>query len=157
MMVRLALSGGLLLLVAAAPSAVSAQATAAPSRSTASAADARPTLHITQTYLRAAPGKRAQLIDYIERNWFAMDRIGVEQGLFTNYALLERGENSEADWDVIVTVGYPTIDGHDAPGVADAFRAIRAAHREILIDGQGLSALGAIVAHHPLTLVHQGS
>lgn len=146
------LYGWLLMSAAAVPMTASAQAFEAPAT-----AIARPTMHVTHTYLRAAPGKRAQLIDYIERNWFAMDRIGIERGLFTSYALLERGTSSEADWDVVVTVGYPTIAGHDAPGVADAFRAIRAAHREILIEGQGLAALGSIVAHHPLTLVDQGS
>lgn len=116
-----------------------------------------PTRHITQTYLRAAPGKRAALIAYIEANWFAMDRIGIQQGLFTSYTLLERADDSEADWDVIVAVGYPTAQGHDAPGVADAFKKIRAAHREIKIDGLGLAGLGTIVRHHPLTLLQQGS
>ncbi len=115
-----------------------------------------PTRHITQTYLRAAPGKRAALIAYIERNWFAMDRIGIRQGLFTSYALMERADSEPADWDVIVTVGYPTAQGHDAPGVADAFKKIRAAHREIKIEGQGLAQLGTIVRHHPLILVQQG-
>ena len=113
------------------------------------------TLHVTQTYLRATPGKRAALIAYIKQNWFAMDQIGIERGLFTSYALMERADDSEADWDVIVAVGYPTAQGHDAPGVADAFKAIRAAHREIKIDGLGLKELGTIVRHHPLTLVNQ--
>ena len=115
-----------------------------------------PTLHVTHTYLRALPGKRAALISYIERNWFVMDHIGIEQGLFTSYALLERADDTEADWDVIVAVGYPTAQGHDAPGVADAFKQIRAAHRETKVDGLGLKELGVIVRHHPLTLVDQG-
>jgi hypothetical protein len=131
-------------------------ALAAPQTASAQApAEAAATLHITQTYLRAKPGLRDDLIAYIRANWFAMDRIGIEQGLFTSYALLERGESSEADWDVIVAVGYPTADGHDAPGVADAFRAIRSAHKEIKINGRGLAELGEIVQHHPLTLVTQ--
>lgn len=116
-------------------------------------AEASATLHVTHTYLRAKPGLRADLVAYIRANWFAMDRIGIEQGLFTSYALLERGESSEADWDVIVAVGYPSAAGHDAPGVADAFRAIRSAHKEIKINGRGLAELGEIVQHHPLTLV----
>jgi hypothetical protein len=130
---------------------------AAPHAATAQQpAEASATLHVTHTYLRAKPGLRDDLIAYIRANWFAMDRIGIEQGLFTNYALLERSESSEsseADWDVIVAVGYPTIDGHDAPGVADGFRAIRAAHQEIKINGRGLAELGEIVEHHPLKLV----
>lgn len=115
-----------------------------------------PTKHVTHTYLRAAPGKRDALIAYIERNWFAMDRIGIEQGLFTNYALLVRPENDASDWDVIVTIGYPTSQGHDAPGVADAFKAIRAAHREVKIEGLGQKELATIVQHHALLVAHRG-
>lgn len=115
-----------------------------------------PTRHITQTYLRAAPGKRAALIAYIDRNWFAMDRVGIDQGLFTRYALMQRADDTDADWDIIVTVGYPTARGHDAPGVAEAFNMIRAAHREIKVDGLGLKELGTIVRHYPLTLELQG-
>lgn len=142
------------ILLALALTAITPAAQAAPPEAPVAKA---PTRHVTQTYLRAARGKRAALIAYIERNWFAMDRIGIQQGLFTSYALLERADDSEADWDVIVAVGYPTPQGHDAPGVAEAFKKIRAAHREVKIDGQGLAQLGTIVRHHPLTLVQQGS
>ncbi len=144
----------LILAAVVASTAPTAHATAQPSP-TATVSKA-PTLHVTQTYLRAAPGKRAALIAYIKQNWFAMDRIGIEQGLFTSYALMERADDTEADWDVIVAVGYPTVQGHDAPGVADAFTKIRAAHRETKVDGLGLNELGTIVRHYPLTLVHQG-
>ena len=131
---------------------------AAPAPATAQEpAEAGETRHVTHTYLRAKPGLRDDLITYIRTNWFAMDRIGIEQGLFTSYALLERGESSKADWDVIVAVGYPTAQGHDAPGVADAFEAIEAGHKEIKINGRGLVELGEIVQHHPLTLVTQNS
>ncbi|MBX9729846.1 MAG: hypothetical protein K2X59_00825 [Sphingomonas sp.] len=140
-----------IVMASAAPAAMAAPADGPTALSTKTQ-----TLHVTQTYLRAAPGKRAALIAYIEHNWFAMDRIGIEQGLFTSYALLERADDSQADWDVIVAVGYPTAKGHDAPGVADAFKAIRAAHREIKVDGLGLAELGTIVRHYPLTLVDQG-
>lgn len=136
---------------------VMASVPAAQAAPPAAAAAKAPTRHVTQTYLRAAPGKRAALIAYIERNWFAMDRIGIRQGLFTSYTLLERSDDDPADWDVIVAVGYPTLQGHDAPGVADAFKKIRAAHREIKIDGQSLAELGTIVRHHTLILVQQGS
>ncbi|WP_066478672.1 MULTISPECIES: hypothetical protein [unclassified Sphingomonas] len=138
--------------------AVLALACAAPSFAPASAlarapGEARETRHVTQTYLRAKPGLRADLIAYLRANWFAMDRIGVERGLFTSYALLERGDESQAEWDVIVTVGYPTEAGYDAPGVAEAFQAIRAAHREVKIGGRGFAELGEIVQHHPLAVV----
>ena len=130
-------------------------AVAAPKQAPATAAPV--TRHITHTYLRALPGKRAALIAYIERNWFAMDRIGIQRGLFTSYSLLERGEGDDADWDVIVAVGYPTKQGHDAPGVADAFRAIRAAHKEEKIDGLGFAQLGVIVRHYPLVVADQSA
>ena len=139
---------------AAAQPAPSAPALSAPAPS--AKVSKLPTLHVTHTYLRAAPGKRAALIAYIERNWFVMDHIGIEQGLFTSYSLLERADGTTADWDVIVAVGYPTIMGHDAPGTADAFRIIRAAHRETKVDGLGLTELGSIVRHYPLTLAYQG-
>ena len=115
-----------------------------------------PTRHVTQTYLRAAPGKRAALIAYIERNWFAMDRLGIEQGLVTSYARMQCADDTDADWDIIVAVGYPTARGHDAPGVAEAFNMNGAAHRAIKVDGLGLNELGTIVRHYPLTLELQG-
>lgn len=125
-----------------------------PVRAETSASSSAPqTLHVTQTYLRAEPGRRADLIKYIQRNWFVMDQIGLEQGLFTSFGLLERQEAAVADWDVIVTVGYPTVDGHEAPGVADAFRAIRSAHKEVKIDGRGFKELGVIVRHYGLRVV----
>lgn len=145
-----------ILMMAAAVAGITPAAPAPAQTAPGARVSERRTLHVTHTYLRAAPGKRAALISYIERNWFVMDHIGIEQGLFTSYALLERADDSDADWDVIVAVGYPTAQGHDAPGVAQAFTKIRAAHRETKIEGLGLNQLGTIVRHHPLTLVDQG-
>ncbi|WP_404371028.1 hypothetical protein AB5I39_03110 [Sphingomonas sp. MMS24-J45] len=124
--------------------AVSAPATSAPTRA------------IEHTYLKALPGQRPALIRYIRDNWFAMDRIGRSQGLFTSYRLLERdgAEDPAAEWDVVVAVGYPDPRGYDAPGVAARFAAIRAAHREIRVNGRGLPELGRIVRSerlHPVT------
>lgn len=115
------------------------------------------TLHVTHTYLKAKSGKIDALVKFIEQNWFVMDRVGIERGLFTNYALLRRAERvpegEEASWDVVVAVGYPTAAGHNAPGVADAFRAIRAAHKIVRVDGEELAGLGAIVRHDTLQIV----
>ncbi len=128
---------------------LSAPATAATAKSA--------TLHVTHTYLKAKSGKVDALIKFIEQNWFVMDRVGIERGLFTNYALLRRAEKvpdgEDASWDVVVAVGYPTAVGHDAPGVADAFRAIRAAHKIVRVDGEELAGLGAIVRHDTLQIV----
>lgn len=108
-----------------------------------------PTVAIEQTYLKAAPGRRAALIRFIEQNWFVMDEEAVRQGLFTSYAVYEGGGT---DWDVMVTVGYPDARGYDAPGTAAAFEAIRARHRTVLIDGRGLRDLGTIVGSRRLRL-----
>jgi hypothetical protein len=37
------------------------------------------------TFLRALPGKRDAMLRYITANWFVMDTLGVEQGIFTGF------------------------------------------------------------------------
>lgn len=118
----------------------------------AQAAEAvQPTQVIEQTFLKAAPGERANLIRYIEANWFAADARAVKRGLFTSYALLEATDPG-ADWDVVVAVGYPGLLGYDEPGTAAAFDEIRRALPVVLIDGKGLQQLGRIVASRRLRL-----
>ncbi len=108
-----------------------------------------PTVLVEQTYLKAKPGKRADLIRFIKANWFAMDQLGVERGLFTYYRLYEDIDNN-ADWDLVMAVGYPQAEGYEQPATKAGFTAIRKAHVEILVDGQGLKQLGDIVRHHRL-------
>lgn len=110
------------------------------------------TVLIEQTYLKAIPGKRADLIAFITANWFAMDRIGVERGLFTSYRLFADIDDNP-DWDLVMVVGYPQPEGYEQPATKAAFDAIRAAHRQVLIDRQGLGDLGRIVRHHRLKSV----
>ncbi|MEM9386053.1 MAG: hypothetical protein AAGA68_13390 [Pseudomonadota bacterium] len=117
---------------------------AAPSRS------AQPTPHDadttwTYTYLKAAPGKRAALRQFVEQNWFAMDHVAVSQGLFKAYRL---GENAAADgqedtWDLVVAVEYFADQGY--PDIAKAFEGIRATHNTRLVDGLGFRELGTVV------------
>jgi hypothetical protein len=116
----------------------------APLANARASAEAAQTRVIERTLLKAKPGRREQLARYIEANWFAMDRIGVQQGLFTSYRLLEN-THEHAEWDLVVEVGYPNAEGFEAPSVQQRFDAIRAAHRTIPIDGQGLAELGAII------------
>jgi hypothetical protein len=99
--------------------------------------------------LKAKPGEHANLVRFIEQNWFAMDAAGLQRGLFTSYALYE-SIDAASDWDVLVVIGYPTERGYDAPGTADAFNAIRRATPRYLIDGKNLSQLGDIVASRRL-------
>lgn len=116
---------------------------------------------VERTYLKAQPGRREALARYIEANWFAMDRIATERGLFRSYALhananadaaadADPPSGAAADWDLVVTVRYASDQGYADPATRRAFDAIRAAHREILIDGRGLRDLGAVVRHERL-------
>ena len=113
--------------------------------------DAAPTVLIEQTYLKANPGLGADLALFIEKNWFAMDEEGVRQGIFTSYWLMDDIDEN-ADWDLVMAVGYPQLGGYEQPEANAKFKAIRAAHTEIPINGLGLKALGSIVKHHRLKL-----
>jgi hypothetical protein len=114
-----------------------------------------PTVLVEQTYLKAAPGKRAALAAYIKANWFAMDARGRDAGIFTSFALYEDIDDN-ADWDLVVAVGYPQGEGYEAPATKAAFDAIRKAHVEVLEGGLGLKDLGTIVRHHRLRPVGGG-
>ncbi len=117
----------------------------------AKSSSAAPTVLIEQTYLKANPGLRADLALFIEKNWFAMDEEGVRQGIFTSYWLMDDIDEN-ADWDLVMAVGYPQLGGYEQPETNAKFNAIRAAHKEIPINGLGLKALGSIVKHHRLKL-----
>ncbi len=126
-----------------------AAAAMAPVATTATRGATPPMVLVEQTYLKAAPGKRAALIVYIKANWFAMDAKGRDAGLFTDFALYE-DIDANADWDVVMVVGYPQGEGYEAPATKAAFAAIRKAHVEVPVDGLGLKDLGTIVRHHRL-------
>lgn len=104
------------------------------------------------TFLKAKPGLRTDLGQFIKANWFPMDQKGVELGIFTSYWLLEEtGEN--AAWDFVMVVGYPTELGYGDPRTTELFQAIRKAHSEIKINGKGMRELGDFVGNHRLKLV----
>jgi quercetin dioxygenase-like cupin family protein len=94
------------------------------------------------TFLKSWPGERERLRQFIERNWFAMDRIAQSRGLMTAYSVVETGSD-EGPWNVVVSVTYPNERGYD--GIASDFEEIRRAHVTVLIDGKGLRELGSIV------------
>jgi hypothetical protein len=120
----------------------------------AAASEAAPaaTVMVEQTFLKAKPGALDALQQYIVANWFVMDHAGVEKGIFTSYQLF-RAIDANADWDLVMVVGYPQPQGYDDPATQAAFKAIRAAHREQAIDSKTLKDLGDIVQHHRLRLV----
>jgi hypothetical protein len=101
------------------------------------------------TFLKAKPERREGMLRYIEANWFVMDKAGVKQGIFTSYQLLEDIDENK-DWDAVMVVGYPQAQGYEEPATMAAFKAIRAAHKERLINGLALKDLGEIVRHHRL-------
>jgi hypothetical protein len=99
------------------------------------------------TFLKATDGNTASLCRFITQNWFEMDKIAVERGLMTEYRLL-RSTGTDPDWDVLVVVGYPNVDGYS--GIALEFEAIRAAHTTVPVNGKTLRQLGAIVSSRRL-------
>ena len=114
-------------------------------------ATSKPTVLKEQTYLKAAAGERANLIKFIVANWFVMDQKALDQGYFTSYELLEDIDENK-DWDLVMVVGYPQAQGYEEPATMAAFKAIRAAHKEVAIEGKSLKQLGSIVRHHRLRL-----
>jgi len=99
------------------------------------------------TFLKATDGDTASLCRFITQNWFVMDKIAVERGLMTEYRLL-RSTGADPDWDVLVIVGYPNVDGYS--GITLEFEAIRAAHTIVPVNGKTLRQLGVIVSSRRL-------
>jgi hypothetical protein len=137
--------GALAIIGATAALTTTAPATAAATKSSAT------TVLIEETFLKANDGLRKDLADFITKNWFVMDEEGVKQGIFTSYWLMEDIDEN-ADWDLVMAVGYPQLGGYEEPATKAKFNAIRAAHKEVLINGNNLKALGKIVRHHRLKI-----
>ena len=101
----------------------------------------------TFTYLKATKGNRDSLQKFIEKNWFVMDKIAVERGLFKSYRLIENITESESrgesDWDFIVAVEY--FGSQSYTDVQQQFEEIRSQHETVLIGGRTLRDLGSIV------------
>jgi hypothetical protein len=97
---------------------------------------------VTMTYLKSAPGKLGQLERYVRANWFAMDKIAVERGLFVSYLWLDTGSD-EGPWNAVVMVTYRDAQGF--AGIEQEWAGIKAAHREVLIDGARQADLGRVV------------
>ena len=63
----------------------------------------------TYTYLKAHEGQKENLKQFLEKNWFTMDSIAVQQGLFNDYRLIYNNDTTtEVQWDFIVAVEYFT-------------------------------------------------
>jgi hypothetical protein len=127
------------LFVLAWPTLAPAGAQASPPERQAATPDARV---VTMTYLKSVPGKLRQLERYVRANWFAMDELAVKRGLFVSYQWLDTGTD-DGPWNAIVVVTYRDVQGF--AGIEKAWREIRAAHRDVLIDGARQSDLGRVV------------
>ena len=101
----------------------------------------------TFTYLKASDGNRQSLREFVEKNWFEMDRIAVEQGIFKSYRLIENitesAEPIDLQWDFIVAVEY--FENQTYTDIREQFEEIRSDHKTVLIDGKGFRELGAVV------------
>ncbi len=99
----------------------------------------------TYTYLKAKAGQEAALRRFVEWNWFAMDEIAVEQGLFKGYRLAQNmaPADDETAWDLMVAVEY--FGDQSYAEIADAFEAIRSAHKSRPVDGKSFRDLGTVV------------
>lgn len=123
-------------LVASGGPAQASPAAGAPSREAAAARV------VTQTYLKSQPGRLAQLERFVRANWFAMDALAVQQGLFVDYGWLDSGID-EGPWNAVVVVTYNDDKGFE--GIQPRWAAIQAAHQEVRPDGLGLRDLGRVL------------
>jgi hypothetical protein len=109
------------------------------------------TVLVEQTYLKAKPDLRNDLIRYIELNWFAMDQKGIDAGIFTFYELFEDIDENKA-WDIVMLVGYPTLEGYEETKTKTIFKDISSKHTEIPVNNRSLKELGEIVEHRRLRI-----
>ena len=86
----------------------------------------------TYTYLKAKPNQTERLIKFIEKNWFVMDSIAVENGLFNNYQLLQKNTDSDStNWDFVVAVEYYTKGTY--ADIQEEWMDIRKTHQKVLL------------------------
>ena len=104
----------------------------------------------TYTFLKAKPDQKSNLKEFLVKNWFAMDSIAVQRGLFNEYQLFENNDlSSEAEWDYIVAVEYYTKGTYQ--DIQDEWLKIRNDHQTVLIDGLSFPELGEIIKSETFT------
>jgi len=97
---------------------------------------------VTITYLQSQPGRLAQLERFVRANWFAMDELAVQQGLFVSYEWLDSGTD-QGPWNAIVMVTYADDKGFE--GIRERWAGIRSAHQEVRPDGLSMKELGRVI------------
>ena len=99
----------------------------------------------TFTYLQAKENQRENLKLFLQKNWFVMDSIAVQRGLFNDYKLYENvtKPDSTASWDYIVAVEYFTRETYS--DIQERRAEIRKEHTKVLVDGLDFPDLGSVV------------
>lgn len=88
----------------------------------------------THTYLKAEEGKADLMKEYIIKNWFVMDEVAVQQGLFRNYHIITNQQSQQdTSWDLIVAVEYYADESYT--NIATSFEKIRTAHKVHAVTG----------------------
>jgi hypothetical protein len=95
------------------------------------------------TYLKALPGQRERLEQFLERNWFVMDARAKRAGyLVDNH--LPRGSAADTTWDLLEISVY--ADSLQHARIDSIFRAvIRPQHNMVTVDGFEFRGLGRFV------------
>ena len=105
----------------------------------------------TYTYLKAKDNQRDNLKEYILQNWFVMDSIAVQNGLFNDYRLFSNvASETNSDWDFVVAVEYFTTGTY--ADIAEEWETIRSNHQIIPIKGYSFSELGMVIRSENLKL-----
>jgi hypothetical protein len=103
----------------------------------------------TYTYLKANEGQKENLKQFLEKNWFAMDSIAVQQGLFNDYRLIFNNDTAtEVQWDFIVAVEYFTKSTYS--DIENEWLEIKQNHKTVLIDDKNFPELGRVISSEQL-------
>jgi len=97
---------------------------------------------IEMTFIQPREGQLRNTKEFIEKNWFAMDKIAKERGLMESYELLEN-HSDEDNWKLIVKVTYPSESGYE--GVKETFEKIREQHNTVLVENKSFRELASVV------------
>jgi hypothetical protein len=107
------------------------------------------------TFIKSLEAKPDKAIEYIVKNWFALDKIATEQGLLLEYNMFEANAEEKAEWNIVVAVGYPTEQGSDA--IMEQFNKIRQQHKKVLVDSKEFKELATIVGSRKMFPQHQSN
>ena len=100
------------------------------------------------TYLKALPGHRARLEQFLEQNWFVMDARAKRAGYLVDNHLL-RGSGADTTWDLVEISMY--ADSLQHARIDSIFRTIiRPQHTTVLVDGMEFRELGRFVREETL-------